>query len=71
MESFNKEQMRALLNTKSKYYDGPIEGIYLRIDNSKYLQARAKVVRPGFIQSDEMESHWAGKQLTKNIVKYF
>jgi len=68
---FNKDQMRALLNTKSKYYDGPIEGIYLRIDDSKHLQARAKVVRPDFIQSDEMESHWAGKQLTKNIVKYF
>jgi len=67
---FTKEQMKELLNTKSKYYDGLIEGIYLRIDNDKYLQARAKVVRPGFIQSDEMESHWAGKQLTKNIVKY-
>ncbi|ETT49759.1 RNA ligase family protein [Paenibacillus sp. FSL R7-0297] len=54
-----------LLRTKSKLYDGPVEGIYLRVDNSNgYLSERAKIVRPGFIQS--IEEHWTKQSLILN-----
>ena len=64
--------MKALLNTNSKYYNGPLEGIYMRVDDGEYLVHRAKVVRPDFLEkSDDSEvEHWSKKQLVKNVVKY-
>jgi len=57
--------------TKSKFYDGVVEGVYVRsfdkIEPNK-LKYRAKIVRADFISGDE---HWTkGKQTINNIIKY-
>jgi hypothetical protein len=36
----------------------------------QYLKDRAKIVRKDFLQSDEFDTHWMKKGLTKNIVLY-
>ena len=70
--NFTIEKLKELLNQKSSFYDGPIEGIYLRIDDDKYLKQRAKVVRHDFLEKgeDNEVEHWSKKQLVKNTVKY-
>jgi hypothetical protein len=42
---------------KSKLTDQPAEGVYLRIDHGDWLEQRAKLVRPAFIQV--VEQHWS------------
>ena len=50
------------------------EGLYLRTDNGEHLGARAKLVRPEFMQT--LEEHWSRKHLvpnkivTETLVKY-
>lgn len=61
---------RLLDSTRSQFYDGPVEGLYARIDKGDFLEMRAKLVRSDFVQSEEMDTHWAKKQLIKNIVTY-
>ena len=67
-----------MLDTQSAFYDGPCEGIYLRIDENSpvsdtetaskltYSRVRGKLVRPDFLQG--IEEQWTRQQLTKNIV---
>jgi len=55
--------------TKSQYYDGIVEGVYIRSfgpgPNSTKLQFRCKIVRSDFISGDE---HWTKGKQTLNIV---
>ncbi|MDN5936394.1 MAG: hypothetical protein L0H75_09510 [Nitrosospira sp.] len=37
--------------SQSKLADGPAEGLYLRLEQGDRLEARAKLVRPEFVQS--------------------
>jgi len=69
---FTKDQISALLNSQSIFYPGPVEGVYIRIDQGNYLQQRAKVVRSDFLEKgeDEEVEHWSKKQLVKNIIKF-
>ncbi len=56
--------------TKSQYYDGIVEGIYIRSHDPNYskLKLRAKIVRQDFISGDE---HWTkGKQTLNTVIKY-
>lgn len=48
----------------STYGDSPCEGLYLRIEDGKWLKGRAKLVRPEFTQS--IDVHWSRKQLHPN-----
>lgn len=52
-----------VLNTKSSFYDGVVEGFYLRKDRDGYLADRAKIVRKDFIAGNE---HWNKGALTVN-----
>ena len=52
-----------LVTQKSSYYDGPVEGIYVRRENTDYLIDRAKVVRPDFICGNEQ---WSKGIITLN-----
>ena len=47
-----------LAYSDSIYYNGPVEGVYLRIfdENNIYVKERAKIVRHNFIQ--EGDNHW-------------
>lgn len=48
----------------SQLGEGPAEGVYVRRDEGPRLAARAKVVRPEFVQ--QIEAHWSGRTLTTN-----
>jgi ATP-dependent RNA circularization protein (DNA/RNA ligase family) len=64
---FDVERLRRLLmSTKSAYGDEVVEGLYLRRESCGWVAARAKVVRPDFIQA--IEQHWSGRPLKKNII---
>jgi hypothetical protein len=41
-----------------------MEGLYLRRDSALWLEQRAKLVRPEFLQS--IEEHWSAVPLRKN-----
>eukprot|EP00164_Ancoracysta_twista_P001979 GFYU01002606.1.p1 GENE.GFYU01002606.1~~GFYU01002606.1.p1 ORF type:complete len:254 (-),score=60.42 GFYU01002606.1:243-1004(-) len=60
------EWKKLLLETASVYYDGPVEGLYIRIEDEAHLQHRCKLVRPDFIQN--IETHWMKETLVKNII---
>lgn len=52
------------LLSQSKLTDQPAEGIYLRIDHGDWLEQRAKLVRPAFIQA--VEQHWSRSAIRPN-----
>ena len=56
------QDIEASVQQPSMYYDGKIEGIYLRLDKGDYLFSRSKVVRSDFITGND---HW-----TKGIIEY-
>lgn len=55
-----------LVKSKSAFYDGPIEGVYIRRCNENWLEDRAKIVRNDFICGD---IHWSKYKLTVNKLK--
>ena len=64
-EIISPKSLFKMLESKSVLYNGPVEGLYLRIDGEDgYLIDRAKVVRPSFIQS--IEQHWSKQELVPN-----
>ncbi len=61
----SKDDINHLINHRSALYNGPVEGLYLRIeDNEGYLVRRAKVVRSEFSQA--IEKHWSKTNLIVN-----
>lgn len=52
--------------TQSTYRDGVCEGIYLRYEDANWLQDRAKLVHPDFVQS--MGEHWRARALRWNTL---
>ena len=48
--------------------DGPVEGVYLRVDDGLWLQKRCKIVRPDFVHG--IEKHWSTKMVVKNQIKF-
>jgi atypical dual specificity phosphatase len=60
------DELLALLSTRSTFYDGFVEGVYLRIDDmlTGLNIARGKIVRPDFIQG--ITEHWQSKKLERN-----
>lgn len=51
----------------SKFSDQPAEGLYLRVDQDGWLEQRAKLVRPAFIQS--IDQHWSRFAIKTNQLK--
>jgi len=68
---YSKRDLEKLLNQlKSNFYSGPIEGIYLRLEDSEKLVKRAKIVNKQFIQ--DINKHWSKQELTNNKTsKYY
>lgn len=64
---FSYSEIEKLLS-QSKLTDQPAEGIYLRIDHGDWLERRAKLVRPTFIQA--VEQHWSRSAIKPNRLKY-
>jgi atypical dual specificity phosphatase len=60
-DKFTAEELRRMVAGNSQFYDGPMEGAYIRKDSSEgRLLDRAKIVRSDFICGNE---HW-----TKGVV---
>ena len=53
---------------QSAFGDAPCEGLYFRYDVGKWLEIRAKYVRPSFVQS--IDKHWSNAPLQKNQIVY-
>jgi len=60
------DEIVALVKTKSVFYNGPIEGVYVRRCDKKWLEDRGKIVRSNFIGGNE---HWKKNIITKNKLK--
>ena len=67
----SRAELLALLEARSAFYDGPVEGAYLRVDDADglYNAHRGKIVRPDFIQG--ITSHWSAHTLVKNGLRAY
>lgn len=61
----NIDQITRLVNTTSAYYDGKLEGIYVRICDENHTLKRAKIVRNDFICGD---THWNKHKCVENLL---
>lgn len=60
---FSYPEIQKILS-QSMLSDQPAEGIYLRIDHGDWLEQRAKLVRPEFVQA--VEQHWSRSAIRPN-----
>ena len=62
------DELINIVRSPSKYYDGPVEGVYIRFEDQtgNTTDDRAKIVRADFLTSDK---HWKAGKPTSNIVK--
>ena len=60
---FSLESLLSLLG-RSQVGSGLMEGLYLRQDSGERLAARAKIVRPEFVE--EIGAHWSSRRLDRN-----
>lgn len=63
----NLEAVSELLSI-SCFGSEPAEGLYLRLDKGDWLESRAKLVRPEFIQS--IKQHWSQVSIKTNQLLY-
>lgn len=59
---------RELDQFRSRYHQGPPEGLIFRHDSSLWCVARAKLVRPDFTQA--IEEHWRSRPIEWNGIDY-
>lgn len=60
---YSVADLKAMLG-QSRLSDGPAEGLYVRRDDGEWLGARAKLVRPEFVQA--LGEHWSRRSLATN-----
>ncbi len=59
------DQIVKLVDTKSAYYDGKLEGVYVRVCDESNTLKRAKIVRSDFICGD---THWSKSKCVENLI---
>lgn len=64
---FDLAGLRGFLST-SRLTDGPPEGVYVRRETSEFLAARAKLVRPEFVQA--IDEHWSRQAQRTNRLAF-
>lgn len=57
---------RLVQATKSRYRQGPLEGLVVRRESAEWCEARAKLVRADFTQA--IETHWRKRSIEWNRV---
>jgi len=64
------DNLKAMVNNASDYYDGPVEGVYVRAYENDAVKYRGKIVRSDFLCGDVSGNvnHWTKQQFTKNIL---
>ena len=63
----DKNQLLKMIDQKSEYTEGKVEGIYLKIFEDNYIKNRCKLVRNDFICGNE---HWTKGCIQVNKIKY-
>lgn len=58
-----KEDLLTMIQRKSVFYDGRVEGVYVKIEEDGYVKLRGKVVRSDFIAGNE---HWSRGNIREN-----
>ncbi|THY03619.1 hypothetical protein D6D01_10196 [Aureobasidium pullulans] len=67
-ETLNEQSLLDIVRSRqSIYYDGIVEGVYIRRQKDGKTIDRAKIVRSDFIAGDE---HWNRRGITPNVVAY-
>lgn len=62
-------ELTAWVQTRGSHYrQGELEGVVIRREDADWLQARAKLVRPGFVQA--IEAHWRSRALQWNRISW-
>ena len=64
----DKNHLLKLIEEKSNYTEGKVEGIYLKIFEGKYIKSRCKLVRNDFICGN---NHWTKGGLIVNKINNF
>lgn len=59
---------RKVIEGRSHFRDGALEGVVVRKEDDDWLQARAKLVRADFTQA--IDSHWRSRKLEWNRVQW-
>jgi hypothetical protein len=54
-------------STTSRFGAAPLEGLIVRRDGAKFLEQRAKLVRPDFAQA--ITDHWRSRRIEWNVVE--
>ena len=57
------DELREMVQRPSKFYDGRVEGVYVKVEKDGKVTGRGKVVRGDFIAGNE---HWTRNILTLN-----
>jgi atypical dual specificity phosphatase len=57
------EELMAMVQQPSRFYDGRVEGVYVKVEKDGIVVGRGKVVRADFIAGNE---HWTHGQLELN-----
>ena len=58
-------ELKEMVKMSSNFYDGPIEGVYLRICDDDWLIKRGKIVRPDFLSGN---THWSKNIMDPNTI---
>lgn len=56
---------------RSDFYDGPVEGVYVRAEEAGFVVQRGKIVRADFLDRKEGTGevvHWTAGRLVKNTL---
>ncbi|KAI0640248.1 ATP dependent DNA ligase [Trametes polyzona] len=59
----SEDKLREIVQTPSRFYDGPVEGVYVKVERNGEVVSRGKVVRADFIAGNE---HWSKGPLQTN-----
>ena len=60
------DDFRRFLTQKSQFYDGLVEGIYVRVCDANHLIARGKIVRNDFLCGNK---HWSKGQIERILLR--
>ena len=61
-----EEELREMVQRPSMFYEGRVEGVYVKVERGGWVVSRGKVVRADFIAGNE---HWSKGPLQLNALE--
>ena len=58
-----EDELRRIVRGPSMFYEGPVEGVYVKVEKVGQVVSRSKVVRADFVAGNE---HWTKGPLRTN-----